>query len=745
MTASPLSKLVPTVNCLKLLCNPIPGELNKFIPYELDDVRDLLMVIQVTFFDCGGMAVSLGVSHKVADALSFFMFLNCWAATARGDTDLPCPQFESATLFPPVNFTDFKPSTGIVKEKIMTKRFVFTASKISAIRDKYSDNTSADYPRRPTRIEALSAFIWSRFMASTQAKLSDSNKIYTVLHAVNLRTRMDPPLPEYYFGNISRLAIAVPSMDCADKEDCYGIVKSMRDEIRKVNGDYVKALRQGDKHLNFIKNRTESVTKGEIISFSFTSLCRFPLYEADFGWGKPVWVGSASLKFKNLVVFMDTPLGDEIEAWVNLKGEDMAKFEVDKELVAFVSPTPGPRISAPVFMPIVLFYPVDFDFKHDNENRSNQLKQSLSESLTRFYPLAGRMKDNLFIDCNDEGVLFLKAHVKCQLSEVVEQPEPANLNKLLPCELDNVGDLVLAIQVNSFDCGGTAVGLCISHKIADALSMFMFINSWAATARGDSDIVSPHFGLATLFPPRKLTGFKASTGIFKDKIVTKRFVFNSSKIASLRAKYTDSKGEKGGRPTRIEALSTFIWSRFVAATQEEEEEAGRLNTVLHAVNLRTRMDPPLPEHYFGNISSFAIAVPSMDSKEECYGVVNSVRDAIKRINGDYVKKLQRAGDEHLNFMKDRAEKVTKGGVVSFSFTSLCRFPLYEADFGWGKPIWVGSASLTFKNLVVFMDTKQGGGIEAWVNLKEDDMAKFQSDKEFLEHVLPNQDAKNSLF
>ncbi|KAA8529712.1 hypothetical protein F0562_034188 [Nyssa sinensis] len=328
----------------EVLCNPIPGELNKFIPYELDDVRDLLMVIQVTFFDCGGMAVSLGISHKVADALSFFMFLNSWAATARGDTHLPCPRFESATLFPPVNLTDFKPSTGIVKEKIMTKRFVFTASKISAIRDKYSANTNADYPRRPTRIEALSAFIWSRFMASTQAKLSDSNKIYTVLHAVNLRTRIDPPLPEYYFGNVSRLAIAVPSVDSADKEDCYGIVKNMRDEIRKVNGDYVKELRQGDKHLTFIKNRAESFTKGEIISFSFTSLCRFPLYEADFGWGKPVWVGSASLKFKNLVVFMDTPMGDEIEAWVNLMGEDMAKFEVDKELVAFVSPTPGPRI-----------------------------------------------------------------------------------------------------------------------------------------------------------------------------------------------------------------------------------------------------------------------------------------------------------------------------------------------------------------------------------------------------------------
>ena len=111
----------------------------------------------------------------------------------------------------------------------------------------------------------------------------------------------------------------------------------MKNEIRKLNGDYVTKLREGVSHLSFVKDRAAKTTNGEVVSFSFTSLCRFPLYVADFGWGKPLRAGSASLTFKNLVVFMDAPTGGGIEAWVNLEMEDMEKFEMDDELLGFIS------------------------------------------------------------------------------------------------------------------------------------------------------------------------------------------------------------------------------------------------------------------------------------------------------------------------------------------------------------------------------------------------------------------------
>ena len=321
----------------EFLESPIPSELNKFLPFELDEVNELTIAVQVTFFNCGSLAIGALMSHRVADALSFISFLNTWAAIARGDHGkiVSPPPMDSAVLFPPQDLSGFNPNTGITKNKIVTKRFVFDASAIASIRDKYSSNDkNIEYPR-PSRVEALSAFIWSRFIASTQSK-EDSHIINTILHAVNLRTRTDPPLSYDYFGNICRFAISVPSRDT--DEGFYGIIKPMREAIEKIDADFVKLLQHGDVYLNYIKDRSSSVVKGKMVTFSFTSLCKFPVYEIDFGWGKPAWVTSASFTFNNLVGFFDTKSRDGIEAWINLKEEEMGKLENDKELLAYVSP-----------------------------------------------------------------------------------------------------------------------------------------------------------------------------------------------------------------------------------------------------------------------------------------------------------------------------------------------------------------------------------------------------------------------
>ncbi|KAH7515590.1 hypothetical protein FEM48_Zijuj10G0042700 [Ziziphus jujuba var. spinosa] len=417
---------------------------------------------------------------------------------------------------------------------------------------------------------------------------------------------------------------------------------------------------------------------------------------------------------------------------------------ISKEIVKPSSPTPHhlrhyqlsflDQLAPAVYNPLVLFYSFNKDSNPTITEISNHLKTSLSNVLTLFYPLAGRVRDNLFVDCSDDGIPYFETRVKSRLTDVITNPVPGEINKFLPFQPDEVAEFGLGVQLNIFQCGGIGIGVCISHKLGDAFSFFMFIKTWSAIAHGDQPdyIVRPEFVSATLFPPKDTTGFDSRMGITKKNIVSKRFVFDASAIETLRAKYEE---KLGCRASRVEALSTFIWTRFVDSNKDEP--GPKLYNMLHSVNLRPRFEPPLPENSFGNIFRIAVTAPTyLSSGEECYGLAREVREEIRKIDKEYVKKLQQYGDEHLDFMKKGGEKFMRDELMTFSFTSLCRFPVYEADFGWGKPMWVGSPALTFKNLVVFMDTKIGDGIEAYISLKEEHMAKLEGDQEFLTFVSP---------
>lgn len=252
------------------------------------------------------------------------------------------------------------------------------------------------------------------------------------------------------------------------------------------------------------------------------------------------------------------------------------KLEVEvisKETIKPSSPTPNhlrhyqlsflDQVAPMVYSPLVLFY----SFTLPSTTISNQLKKSLSDALTHYYPLAGRMKNNSFIDCNDEGIPYTETRVlKCKLNDVVQNPVPGELNYLLP--FDNITDIIFGVQLNVFDCGGIAIAACLSHQIADGLSFFTFLNSWAAISNSNNAplIKLPRFDSAKLFPPKDVSGFDPRSGITKENIVCKMFVFDADVVENLRSRYG---GGGGGEkcPTRVEALSAFIFSRYVDVTE----------------------------------------------------------------------------------------------------------------------------------------------------------------------------------
>ncbi|CAK9172568.1 unnamed protein product [Ilex paraguariensis] len=420
---------------------------------------------------------------------------------------------------------------------------------------------------------------------------------------------------------------------------------------------------------------------------------------------------------------------------------------ISKEMVKPSSPTPLnlrnhklsflDQLAPPVYVPLIFFYPSDqlgCEIDHRAKN-SLSLKQSLSNTLTQFYPLAGRIKDNLFVDCDDTGVEFIEAQVHSQLSKVIEKPNMEELKQYLPVEpyssgIGMVRKILLAIQINFFECGGMAIGVCMSHQIADGSSLVSFINSWAAISRGDTKILSPNFDMAAHFPPRDLLGFRPTTGITKEKIVTRRFVFDNSQLAALKEAASSAFGSQVKDPTRVEAISAFIWRHFMEVAKVKMDTRKIFGSI-HAVNLRPKMNPPLPDHAFGNLWRVALALLlPPDGAGDYHDLVTQLRNAIRKINSDYVKKLQ-TGDEYLEFLNRSTEQFSKGDVEFCNFSSWCRFPVYEVDYGWGKPVWVCTTTMPFKNVVILMSTRSGDGIEAWVNMVEDDMVMLEQDHKLL--------------
>ncbi|KAG6676106.1 hypothetical protein I3842_15G136500 [Carya illinoinensis] len=418
-----------------------------------------------------------------------------------------------------------------------------------------------------------------------------------------------------------------------------------------------------------------------------------------------------------------------------------------KETIKPSSPTPQhlrnhnlsfiDQLAPNMYIPIILFYHAKSGQDIDHVERSSQLKKSLEQTLNRFYPLAGTIKEDNFVDCNDNGVEFSEALAGGQLSDVLQQFDTEILNQFLPFEANTNGiglgsrtEVLLAIQYNIFDCGGVAIGVCVSHRIADGTSATTFLNAWSAASRGDIEAIVPKFDAASFFPKKDMPWYKRDNLLTKEKVVTRRLLFNKSSIATLREKVSTVEGSQVKFPTRVQTVSALIWGRLMAIFKAKPASiAARLFVANHVVNLRERMIPPMPMHSFGNIWYYICCCNNDDSK---FILVSKLDKAIKGVNDDYVKQLQ--SDALLDLLKKGFEQFSSGGMESYNFSSWFRFPFYEIDFGWGKPTWVCCSSVPFKNSIILMSTKDGHGIEAYVTILEEDSVIFDNDQELLPFV-----------
>ncbi|KAJ4848618.1 hypothetical protein Tsubulata_016184 [Turnera subulata] len=380
----------------------------------------------------------------------------------------------------------------------------------------------------------------------------------------------------------------------------------------------------------------------------------------------------------------------------------------------------------------------------NNSARTNErLQESLSETLTLFYPFAGRhSKENLFVDCNDEGAEYLEAQVgNCSLAQLLkdgllESELRRHLFALvLPSEYKQ-NTPVLKVQCNIFECGGLAVGVTLWRKIADAFTFFTFINSWATACRiGIEHVPSPNFELATIFPPGDLSSLKTIVPRKSEgNIVEKKFVFDGAVISNLKAA-ASALGQLKHQPSRVEVVTAFLWEILIKVSQARHGKL-RSSFLAFSINMRGKTMAALPENCCGNFVIVAAAkhIPE-DGEEETVKLeplVSKLHEGIRRRIADCAEVLN--GDDLLTLtnrsFQEMGEALKDEESDFFVIVSWCRFPMYEADFGWGKPAWASYVS-TPAQRILLSDTVDGDGIEAWIGVDENSLQLFEQDPDII--------------
>ncbi|XP_021746724.1 vinorine synthase-like [Chenopodium quinoa] len=399
------------------------------------------------------------------------------------------------------------------------------------------------------------------------------------------------------------------------------------------------------------------------------------------------------------------------------------------------------QLSPSIYVPVLFFYRAPLT-PHDRVSLSSQLKSSLSETLTHYYPFAGKMiKDGVHIDCDDMGALFLETRAKNNLVDILTLPKLEALSMLFPDDLQwksSKNSRVLAVQVCYFDCGGLSIGICISSKIADACTIVTFLNDWATYARktGNSGLPSicPLFNtsLSILFPPSDQIVVPEIEFTIAN-VVTRRYVFHSTKISELKANIV-SNSKILENPTRVEVVTSLMYKSIIQANKIRSLGLVKTFMLAQTVNMRPRMVPSLPRNTIGNIVWYfpVIIIDNDDISLET--LATQMRESFLKLC-DVAKNVEGKGWLLIEgkLVNDAEHSLNN----AYKFSSWCRYPIYEVDFGWGSPIWVSTAEYPYQNSVIMMDSKDGEGIEAWVTLDEEVMYVFQSDEELLKFASLN--------
>ncbi|KAK9213561.1 hypothetical protein WN943_002949 [Citrus x changshan-huyou] len=394
--------------------------------------------------------------------------------------------------------------------------------------------------------------------------------------------------------------------------------------------------------------------------------------------------------------------------------------------------------------PTVYFYKPNNNDVSSNFFEAQVLKEALSKALVLFYPVAGRLGINengrIEIQCNGEGVLFVEAETDFAIDDFKDFTPRLEFQKLVPNPaVDHSSNIsshpLLVLQVTHFKREGTALGVGLHHTLADGVSALHFINTWASIARGDTTITPPFFDRTLLkahippspkfhhieYDPPPFLKIPTSPSEFEN-ISTATFDITREQLNTLKAK--SKKDDETANFTTYEALAAHIWRCVSKARCLPDDQPTKLYI---ATDGRFRINPKLPLGYFGNalFTATPVTLSGDLQSEPLPSTVKRIQKALKQMTDEYLKSAL----DYLEVQSDLTSLVRGASTFrspNLNINNWRRLPLYDADFGWGRPIFMGPAVVVYEGTIYMLASPNNdGGLLLIVRLEADHMQLFE--------------------
>ncbi|PWA70756.1 transferase, Chloramphenicol acetyltransferase-like domain protein [Artemisia annua] len=309
-----------------------------FIPskkFAIDQFHEPLLAVQVTMFECGGVALGVNVSHKIVDASTLSTFVTEWAAMNQKENEIEStgPGFNSSSLFPGRCFSPLPLQliTEDMSSKYTRMMLSFNESAILKVKAKAmaKENICTKYY---SKVQLVSSIIWKAFIDVDRAT-NNIPKNYMLLQAVSLRGKTASLIPKNSCGNI--LAFCVT--EAGNAETSEELADVLTNNVKKTINSFSNVCHDREDGqttiLNYVTLKDVNIQESTHV-LAVTSWSKFPFYEADFGFGKPTWAAPGSVIVQPSAILMDDAQGNGIDAHFMVEVENIPYFERALEIIS---------------------------------------------------------------------------------------------------------------------------------------------------------------------------------------------------------------------------------------------------------------------------------------------------------------------------------------------------------------------------------------------------------------------------